>query len=64
LRARHVEGQRVPPVLINARAHLAAHPAAGAGPDPDEVITLDDVLANVQSAGEGVARILRAMAEA
>jgi 5'-methylthioinosine phosphorylase len=38
--------------------------AAGAVPDPDEVITLDDVLANVQSAGEGVARILRAMAEA
>ena len=37
---------------------IVANWAAGAGPDPDEVITLDDVLANVRSATEGVSRVL------
>jgi len=35
--------------------------AAGAGHEPDEVITLDDVLANVAAATAGVSRILAAM---
>ena len=35
--------------------------AAGAGPDPDEVITLQDVLDNVAAAMDGVPRILREM---
>jgi 5'-methylthioinosine phosphorylase len=38
---------------------IVANWAAGAGPDPDETITLDDVLANVSAATEDVARILR-----
>jgi 5'-methylthioinosine phosphorylase len=38
---------------------IVANWAAGAGPDPDETITLDDVLANVAAATDGVARILR-----
>ena len=37
---------------------IVANWAAGAGPDPDEVITLEDVLANVRQATEGVARVL------
>lgn len=37
---------------------IVANWAAGAGPDPDEVITMDDVLANVRAAMEGVPRIL------
>ena len=40
---------------------IVANWAAGAGPDPDEVITLQDVLANVAAAMDGAARILRAM---
>ena len=40
---------------------IVANWAAGAGPDPDEVITLDDVLANVAAATAGVSRILAAM---
>lgn len=40
---------------------IVANWAAGAGPDPDEVITLDDVLANVASATGGVARLLQAL---
>ena len=35
--------------------------AAGTGHDPDEVITLDDVLANVAAATAGVSRVLAAM---
>ena len=37
---------------------IVANWAAGAGPDPDEVITLEDVLANVRQATQGVARVL------
>ena len=40
---------------------IVANWAAGAGPDPDEVITLDDVLANVRATMDGVPRILHAM---
>ena len=38
---------------------IVANWAAGAGADPDETITLDDVLANVAAATDDVARILR-----
>lgn len=38
---------------------IVANWAAGAGPDPDEIITLQEVLANVQAAMDGVPRILR-----
>ena len=38
---------------------IVANWAAGAGPDPDETITLDDVLANVAAATGDVGRILR-----
>ena len=37
---------------------IVANWAAGAGPDPDEAITLDEVLANVAAASGGVSRIL------
>ena len=40
---------------------IVANWAAGAGPDPDEVITLDDVLANVRAATDGVSRVLSAL---
>lgn len=40
---------------------IVANWAAGAGPDPDEVITFDDVLANVAAATAGVSRVLAAM---
>ena len=40
---------------------IVANWAAGAGPDPDEVITLDDVLANVKQATDGVAKVLAAI---
>lgn len=40
---------------------IVANWAAGAGPDPDEVITLQDVLDNVATAMDGAARVLRAM---
>jgi 5'-methylthioinosine phosphorylase len=40
---------------------IVANWAAGAGPDPDEVITLDDVLANVRQATEGVSRVLSSL---
>jgi 5'-methylthioinosine phosphorylase len=40
---------------------IVANWAAGAGPDPDEVITFDDVLANVAAATAGVSRVLGAM---
>jgi 5'-methylthioinosine phosphorylase len=40
---------------------IVANWAAGAGPDPDEVITLDDVLANVEAASAGLAPVLRAL---
>lgn len=40
---------------------IVANWAAGAGPDPDEVITLQDVLGNVAAAMEGVPRLLRAL---
>ncbi len=38
---------------------IVANWAAGAGPDPDEVITLDEVLENVRKATVGVSRLLR-----
>jgi 5'-methylthioinosine phosphorylase len=37
---------------------IVANWAAGAGPDPDEQITLDDVLANVDAASAGLAPLL------
>ena len=40
---------------------IVANWAAGAGPDPDEVITFDDVLANVAAATAGVSRVLSAL---
>ena len=40
---------------------IVANWAAGAGPDPDEVITLQDVLDNVAAAMEGVPRLLHAL---
>ncbi|HVR80530.1 MAG TPA: S-methyl-5'-thioinosine phosphorylase [Luteimonas sp.] len=40
---------------------IVANWAAGAGPNPDEVITLDDVLANVAAATAGVSRIITAL---
>ena len=40
---------------------IVANWAAGAGPDPDEVITLDEVLANVGAATADVARLLSAL---
>ncbi|MGN6111846.1 MAG: S-methyl-5'-thioinosine phosphorylase [Luteimonas sp.] len=40
---------------------IVANWAAGAGPDPDEVITLDDVLANVRAATGGVSKLLGAL---
>ena len=40
---------------------IVANWAAGAGPDVDEVITLQDVLDNVAAAMDGVPRLLRAM---
>ncbi|GAB3732805.1 S-methyl-5'-thioinosine phosphorylase [Luteimonas pelagia] len=43
---------------------IVANWAAGAGPDPDEVITLDDVLANVRAASAGLPGLLRALVAA
>ena len=40
---------------------IVANWAAGAGPDPDEVITLQDVLDNVAAAMDGVPRLLGAL---
>lgn len=40
---------------------IVANWAAGAGPDPDAVITLEEVLATVATATAGVARVLRGM---
>ena len=40
---------------------IVANWAAGAGPDPDEVITLDEVLANVSAATADVGRLLEAL---
>lgn len=40
---------------------IVANWAAGAGPDVDEVITLQDVLDNVRAAMDGVPRLLRAL---
>jgi len=40
---------------------IVANWAAGAGPDPDETITLDEVLANVTAATAGVGRLLHAL---
>ena len=44
-----------PPNLDRARA------AAGAGPTPDEIITMDDVLANVADATAQVRQLLQAL---
>src|SRR5690606_3818051 len=40
---------------------IVANWAAGAGPDPDETITLEEVLANVAAATGGVSRIVHAL---
>lgn len=40
---------------------IVANWAAGAGPDPDEVITLQDVLDNVAAASSGLPDLLRAL---
>ena len=40
---------------------IVANWAAGAGPDPDETITLDEVLANVAAASAGVSRLMAAL---
>ena len=40
---------------------IVANWAAGAGPDPDEVITMADVLANVEAAMSGVPRLIHAL---
>jgi 5'-methylthioinosine phosphorylase len=40
---------------------IVANWAAGAGPDPDEAITLDEVLANVAAASAGVSRLMAAL---
>jgi len=40
---------------------IVANWAAGAGPEPDEVITLQDVLDNVAAASSGLPALLRAM---
>jgi 5'-methylthioinosine phosphorylase len=40
---------------------IVANWAAGAGPDPDEAITLDEVLANVAAASAGISRLLAAL---
>ena len=40
---------------------IVANWAAGAGPDPDEVITLEEVLANVSVATSGVGRLIAAL---
>lgn len=40
---------------------IVANWAAGAGPDPDEQITLADVLANVDAASAGLPTLLRAL---
>ena len=40
---------------------IVANWAAGAGPDPDEVITLQDVLDNVAAASSGLPALLRAL---
>ena len=40
---------------------IVANWAAGAGPDPDEVITLDDVLANVAATTDRLPPLLRAL---
>ena len=42
---------------------IVANWAAGAGPDPDEQITLDDVLANVEAASAGLGLLLSTMVE-
>ncbi|TWI03514.1 5'-methylthioinosine phosphorylase [Luteimonas cucumeris] len=43
---------------------IVANWAAGAGPDPDEVITFDDVLANVAAASAGLPVLVSALLEA
>ena len=40
---------------------IVANWAAGAGPDADEIITMDEVLANVKAAMDQVPRILKDM---
>jgi 5'-methylthioinosine phosphorylase len=50
--------------LDYASLAIVANWAAGAGPEPDEVITLDEVLANVKAASDGVARLLRTLVAA
>lgn len=43
---------------------IVANWAAGAGPDPDEVITLQDVLDNVAAASSGLPALLQSLLEA
>jgi 5'-methylthioinosine phosphorylase len=40
---------------------IVANWAAGAGPEPDEAITLEEVLANVAAASAGVSRLMAAL---
>ena len=40
---------------------IVANWAAGAGPEPDESITLEEVLANVAAASAGVSRLMAAL---
>ena len=40
---------------------IVANWAAGAGPDPDEVITLQDVLDNVAAASSGLPRLIASL---
>jgi 5'-methylthioinosine phosphorylase len=47
--------------LEYASLAIVANWAAGAGPDPDEAITLDEVLANVAAASAGVSRLMAAL---
>lgn len=47
--------------LDYASLAIVANWAAGAGPDVDEVITLEDVLGNVAAAMAGVQRLLRSL---
>jgi 5'-methylthioinosine phosphorylase len=47
--------------LDYASVGIVANWAAGCGPDPDEVITFEDVLANVSAATANVARLLQTL---
>ncbi|MDO4708623.1 MAG: S-methyl-5'-thioinosine phosphorylase [Pseudomonadota bacterium] len=50
--------------LEYASLGIVANWAAGAGPDPDEVITMEEVLANVDAAMQQVPGLIRALLQA